>query len=145
MEMVRSKTGVPAGEDFRAAEGSPLVVDQTPTTGGVYYLDANGTAVKAGPISVTALTWSEKGAGFTAAADNAYRITANSVTATLPASPADNDLIGPFIPNASSVTGFVVARNGKTIMGLSEDMTVDVTNFTFSLVYSASAGDWRLA
>lgn len=39
MDMVRSKTGAPSAEDFRAAGGTPIVIDRTVATGGAYYLD----------------------------------------------------------------------------------------------------------
>lgn len=108
------------------------------------YLQGDGTW---GTISVPSVpyggVWSTQGSNFNAAAGNGYIITANSVTATLPGSPADKDIVGPFV-NKNGVTGFVVARNGKKIMNLSEDMTVDVGNFSFGLIYYATDGDWRL-
>lgn len=79
---------------------------------------------------------------FTATPNSRYRIADNNLTVTLPASPADGDwieLVG------SGITGTVVNRNGKSIMGLAENMTIDVPNFAIRLVYISSAGDWMIA
>lgn len=86
--------------------------------------------------------WTSNASSFTAASNNGYLITGDSVVVTLPASPADNDYVD--IASGDYVTGCSVARNGKTIMGLSENMTVDASNFSFRLVYQSSTGDWRL-
>ena len=65
------------------------------------------------------------------------------VTVTLPASPANFDKVyfvdlkGTFDTNR-----LVVARNGKTIMGLAEDMEVTSKNTSFGLIYYN--GDWRV-
>lgn len=50
MEMVRSKTGAAAADDFRNATGSPLVIDQTPTTGRVYFVDSAGNIREVGGV-----------------------------------------------------------------------------------------------
>lgn len=66
-------------------------------------------------------------------------------TITLPATPALNakvaivDLAGTF--NTNPVT---VARNGSVIMGLAQDMTLNVVNASVTLVYSNSTYGWRL-
>lgn len=60
MELVRSKTGAPSGEDFRSSTGTPIVVDQTAATGKIYFLDDAGTIREAGDnltsATVSALT-----------------------------------------------------------------------------------------
>ncbi len=64
-------------------------------------------------------------------------------TITLPATPEVGDLVtihdatGDFDTN-----NLTVARNGETIMGLAEDMTIKTTNATAKLMYSGA--DWRL-
>ena len=50
MEIVRSKTGAAAPEDFRNATGSPIVIDQTPTTGRVYFVDSAGNIREVGGV-----------------------------------------------------------------------------------------------
>ena len=81
-----------------------------------------------------------KASSFTAASNKRYRLTANSITVTLPASPADGD----WVELIGSVTGCLVARNGKTIMGLSEDLSLNVSHFAVRLVYVAADSGWRL-
>jgi hypothetical protein len=49
------------------------------------------------------------------------------------------DLTGTF-----STNNLTIGRNGKTIMGLAEDLTIDTDNASFSLAYSAKTGDWRI-
>ena len=65
------------------------------------------------------------------------------LTLTLPASPSDKtqikilDVTGNF-----KINPIIVARNGSTIMGLAEDMTVCTPNVSFGLLYYS--GDWRI-
>lgn len=87
--------------------------------------------------------WTEQATSFTATANTKYMITGNTVTVTLPGSPTDDQYVE--IAGGEGVTGCVVGRNGKTIMGLSEDLTVDMTYFSFRLVYRSATGDWRIA
>lgn len=61
-------------------------------------------------------------------------------TLTLPASPAAGDTV--VVSIANSRTDNVIARNGNTIMGLAEDMTVDNANATVTLRFINST--WRL-
>lgn len=84
-----------------------------------------------------------KSANFNAAANTIYIIGASSIEATLPTSPSVGDTIG-FVAANSAVTGLVVKRNGKNIMGLAEDMTVSTRNFTFDLIYYNTETDWRI-
>lgn len=88
----------------------------------------------------SATPYTAQGSNFTAAANTRYRLTANSITVTLPASPADGD----WVELVGSVTGCTVARNGKTIMGLAEDLSLDVSHVALRLAYVAAAGDWRV-
>ena len=62
-------------------------------------------------------------------------------TLTLPASPASGDTV--WVTWANSLTTNVIARNAKTIMGVSEDMTLDATtNGTVQLRYVNT--DWKI-
>lgn len=72
-----------------------------------------------------------------------FKITGNSVTGTLPASPANEDTYW-FVAATASITGCVIGRNGNTIMGSATDMTVNVTSFFFGLIYHSATTDWRL-
>jgi hypothetical protein len=69
-------------------------------------------------------------------------VTAATQTITLPASPANGDLVG---VSVGDFTDTVVGRNGNTISGLAEDLTIDVANMGVVLIYSSSTTDWRLS
>lgn len=72
-----------------------------------------------------------------------YAIAANSITLTLPANPDFGDEIQ-FVPESVAFTGVVIARNGRPIMGLAEDMTLDGEGVSFALVYTDSTNGWRI-
>ena len=66
-------------------------------------------------------------------------------TITLPATPANNtsvyiaDLAGTFDRN-----NLTVGRNSSLIMGLAEDLILNVKNVSITLVYSGSTYGWKL-
>jgi len=77
----------------------------------------------------------------TAVAGSHYILTnVAATTVTLPASPASADTV--WITVANSLATNVIARNGNTIMGLSEDMTINALYPTVALRYVNST--WRL-
>lgn len=69
--------------------------------------------------------------------------TTNNIT--LPASPLNGfiisflDVIGDCETNSPTIL-----RNGANIMGLAEDMVVNVNNANFQLIYVSSTTDWRI-
>ena len=62
-----------------------------------------------------------------------------ATTVALPASPASGDTV--WITVANTLTTNIIARNGQTIMGVSEDMTIDNSNATVELRFVNSS--WR--
>jgi hypothetical protein len=62
-------------------------------------------------------------------------------TGTLPASPADGDIVA--FDNATGRADLIIARNGSTIHGLAEDINPFDLAGAFALRYSASVGTWR--
>ena len=78
---------------------------------------------------------------FTAASNSSYYLKSANLTVTLPANPSDGD----WVALIGSVTGCVVNRNGKLIMGLSENLSLNTNPFAIRLVYIAADSDWRLA
>lgn len=84
----------------------------------------------------------------TASAGQNYFIDVSSgpVTVTLPAAPALSDApIG--IVHVGGTIGsnpITVARNGKPIMGLAENLTVDITNANFRLAFCDNTRGWRI-
>mgnify|MGYP000458619653 CR=1 FL=1 len=74
---------------------------------------------------------------------NCYGVQANSLTLTLPASPAANDRVQ-IVQAAASVTGTVIDPNGAKINGVVGSMTVDVDEFAFSMVYISASYGWKV-
>ena len=64
------------------------------------------------------------------------------LTMTLPASPAAGWEVAVGIATTSVNT--VIARNSQNIMGLAEDMTVDVANITVNLFFTDATRGWRV-
>ena len=86
-----------------------------------------------------------KTANFSANAGGRYAVntTTTAVTATLPATPAAG--VAVYIADAGgaySTNNLTVARNGSTIMGQAEDLTVSTDNESFGLFYNGST--WRV-
>jgi hypothetical protein len=74
-------------------------------------------------------------------------VSTGDVVITLPAAPAITDPpISIVHVDGTLVTDgdLTVARNGKVIMGLAEDLTVDVENSNFKLAFADNARGWRL-
>jgi len=91
-----------------------------------------------------ALSWSVKTANYTAVAgDFILADTSGGVFAiTLPASPSEGDAVTIKCGSSAATNNLTVGRNGSTIMGLAENMTVSENNVEFTLVYSGST--WAL-
>jgi len=97
----------------------------------------NWTKLGGGSLAVVTVSSTTQ----TATAGNHYVLTnVAATTLTLPASPVSGDTVA--VTPANSLTTNVIARNGNTIMGLSEDMTLDNANATVTLRYLAST--WRI-
>lgn len=110
------------------------------TTGQV--LMWNGTNWAPGTVGSFTTPFSAQSSSFTASQNSRYILTASGLTVTLPASPSDGawvELIGLNISNTT------IARNGNNIMGLAENMVVDVPTFALKLVYISAQNDWRIA
>lgn len=67
---------------------------------------------------------------------------AGPLTLTLPATPTANDFVQIYAADGDA-TGSTIARNGQTIMGLAEDLTLDYPVTWLRLVFSGT--DWRIA
>lgn len=102
-------------------------------------LSMTGTTLNA---ASAAMTYSAQGSNFSAAVNNAYVITANSVTATLPSTGTRGDKIAFYL--RSGITSFVVGRNTRNIQGVAEDMTVDMSPTSLTLVFDDTTNGWWL-
>ena len=91
--------------------------------------------------------WKHKEINADYAADNKEMLrvdtSAGAVTVTLPASPVRFATVGfADLKSAFATNNLTIVRNGATIMGLDEDMTVSTNNVSFKLIYNN--GDWRI-
>ena len=68
-----------------------------------------------------------------------YAITA-ALTLTLPAAPEAGDWVA--LQDSSNSSAVVVGRNGGKIMGLAQDLTIDLANVGLRLVYSGVTLGW---
>lgn len=147
---------------LNVAEGG-TGVDSTPTNGQVLIGNGSGytlSTITAGTgISVTnstgSITIASSGGGLpavtvtsstsiTAAVNFHYVLTAaTAATVTLPASPTISDTI--YVTVANGLTTNVVARNGKNIQGLAEDLTLNATYASVQLRYSDATEGWIFA
>ena len=91
--------------------------------------------------------WTIKTANYTAV-NNDYlfcNTSAGSFTITLPASPSVNDKVGiADLAGTFASYNLNVARNGEKIMGVAEDLALDVQNASVVLTYSGATYGWRL-
>lgn len=81
-------------------------------------------------------------ASYTAKANDYVVVTAAGRTITLPAAPLDGNVVTVVV--AGTFLDTVVARNGKNIMGLAQDITLDKQYAAMQFTYVASTTDWRL-
>ena len=90
-------------------------------------------------------SWSIKTTDYTAVSgDYLYCDTSTAAfTITLPATPSTANFVTISSGPVASSNTLTIGRNGSTIMGLSEDMTVSDNNITFTLIYNGTT--WRLA
>jgi hypothetical protein len=91
------------------------------------------------------LDWTLIATDTNAAAKNGYLINASSgdITLTLPASPAEGDIIGVCDAYSKATTNTItIARNTKNIAGAAEDLVVDVDRIGFVLVYVDATRGW---
>ena len=106
--------------------------------GGKYIFTDGSTAgwySLGGPVTVVS------GTTQTAIAGNHYVLTnVAATTVTLPASPNSGDTV--WVTVANALTTNVIARNGQTIMGESENMTIDRAYVTACLRFVNSS--WRI-
>jgi hypothetical protein len=65
-----------------------------------------------------------------------------ATTVTLPPSPAVDDVV--WVIPANGLTTNSIARNGRNIMSLAEDMTIDKQHVTVSLRYVDATRGWRI-
>lgn len=68
-------------------------------------------------------------------------VTAATQTITLPLTPDVGFVVA---VGVGAFTDTVVARNGENIMGVAEDMVIDVPDYTVTFVYVNATQGWRI-
>ena len=90
--------------------------------------------------------WVTKTSAYTAVAGDRLLVDTSSaaITITLPASPAIGDQVSILDLSGSFATNnLTVNRNGKDIMNVGEDLTVNTTHAAFTLVYTGNDNGWK--
>jgi hypothetical protein len=92
---------------------------------------------------VLGANWQAISTSITLVANSYYAVDfgSSALTLTLPASPGTNDFVQLY-KSAGASKGAVIARNGKTIMGVAEDLNIDEEITALYLVYNGT--DWRI-
>ncbi len=144
----------------KLAGGTSGLVTITPqAAAGTFNFNLPITAGSAGQVltsgggGASPMTWATSGlaaitaqtSNFNASSNTSYCVdtAGGAVTATLPASPANNDTILFVSCSNYSTNNLIIGRNGNTVQGLAADMTVNTDNASFNLVFITSYG-WRM-
>jgi hypothetical protein len=119
------------------ATGSANQVLQTDGSGNLSFATVTGGAAWQAVVT----------SSLTVTAKNGYFINTSSaaITATLPASPTLGDFIS-FIDYSGTfdTNNLTIARNGKPIQGVAEDLTVSVERAGLTLVFTDNTQGWLL-
>jgi hypothetical protein len=112
------------------------------------FLKTNGSGILSfGTVSGGTAWQAVKSGNFNVTAGEGYFVntTGGAITATLPASPTIGQYAS-FIDYAGTfdTNNLTIARNGKNIQGLAEDLTVSVERAGFTLVFTDDTQGWLL-
>jgi hypothetical protein len=129
----------PSNGQLLIGNGSGYTLSTLTAGDGVTITNGTGTITLAAgglpTINVTSST------SISALAGNHYVFTAPSLTTlTLPASPTVGDVV--WVTTANGLTTNVIARNGKNINELAEDMTIDSAYAGIQLRFSGDTKGW---
>lgn len=98
-------------------------------------------------ISAGGLTWISKSSNYTAVANQGILAdtSGGSWTLTLPLNPVEGDTVGVADATSSFDTDYlVIDRNGKKIHGESDDLSCNVKDASFSLIFTGDDTGWRI-
>lgn len=121
------------------ADGATNQVLQTNGSGAVTFATVSGGAAWQA-VQTTNFTVTAKEGYFVNTSSNS-----TAITATLPSSPTLGDFVS-FIDYAGTFDSynFIIARNGKNIQGVAEDLTVSVERAGLTLVFTDNTQGWLL-
>lgn len=108
---------------------------------------ADTDAATLGAVKAAAASWVVKTSAYTAVNGDMLWLNTSggAFTVTLPASPAVNTRIRlGDVASSWNTNKPIIARNGNLIMGLAEDLTLDLKNAVVELIYSGSTYGWRV-
>jgi hypothetical protein len=136
--------GTPTNGQLLIGNGTGLTRSTLTAGTGISVTNATGSitiAASGGGLPTVTVTAST---AITAAANFHYVLTAaTAATVTLPASPTISDTI--YVTVANGLTTNVVARNGKPIQGIAEDMTLNAAYASAQLRFTDNTEGWVLA
>ena len=119
----------------------------TGTTGQVLSLSDGSGTLSFATVAGGAAWQAVKNANFNVTAKEGYFVdtTSAAITATLPSSPTLGDFVS-FIDYAGTfdTNNLTIARNGKNIQGVAEDLTVSVERAGLTLVFTDNTQGWLL-
>ena len=104
----------------------------------------NDNAGTVGPTGPGGITYATKTANYTASANDGIiaDTSGGSFTITLPPTPTTGDAVTIADGASWPTNNLTVARNGSTIEGLSEDLTMDVSGVSVDFVYDGTT--WQI-
>ena len=147
-DVIDIELGVPGGTDKQ------IQFNDNGAFGGItmgtagQILSTDGTTASFTDPAAGGASWQAvKTANFNVAAGDGYFVNTSSaaITATLPASPSLGDFAS-FIDYAATfdTNNLTIARNGKNIQGVAEDLTVSVERAGLTLVFTDNTQGWLL-
>ena len=136
---------------FQTPVGTTAQRPGTPSSGGVRFNTSvtgfegySGAAwMPLGPGN----PWTTETADFNVAANDRVLVdtTSGAITATLPTTPLVGDVIRfQDLSGTFSSNDLTIDRNGKDIMNLAEDMTVNTDHAGFGLVFTGDTNGWKI-
>ena len=107
-----------------------LFTGETTFTNKIYPLSVGNTIFKAVTVANFQLQNADK-----------IFLNANNSSVILPSNPPDGNFVTIGVGNFTNTT---IGRNGKNIMGIAEDLTINIANVTISLIFSGDAVGWKI-
>ncbi len=134
------QTSAPTNGQLLIGNGSSFVLSTLTAGTGISVTNSSGSitiAASGGGLPVVTVTTST---AISAVAGTNYVLSGASATVTLPASPTISDTI--YVTVANSLTVNKIARNGKPIQGLAEDMILNAPYASAQLRFTNDTIGW---